>query len=215
MRQRARLAGGLHPICQRCASVGGQLRQDGALCEVEHCLHLFAMEVEAIWDRGDLFGAERSWLGRVKRRLADGELRAECPCDGCKCRPLAGAIPDLHEHFGIECATWADRMPLSSLRAMRPSQLLVAEDGTRWRAEDEIYRRRVVNAYSTEWAGPQRGGLADRARPSRTGEWVLVHHQETGEVRDAYLPINHHERAKADDAARRHWHQAFKREAAE
>lgn len=215
MPQRARLAGGSHPICQRCASVGAELLRDGALESVRHCLHLFAMEVEAIWDRGDTFGSARSWLLRVKRRLADGELRAECPCNGCSGRPVAGAISDLHEHFGIGKAVYADTMPLSSLRAMRPAEVIRAEDGSHWRAVDEIARRMLVNAASTYWAGPATGGLADRALPARPGEWVLVVNDETGEVRDAYLPINHHERAKADDAARRHWREVERSEAAE
>jgi hypothetical protein len=215
MVQRARLAGGLHPICQRCASVGADLLRDDALEQVRHCLHLFAMEVEAIHDQLSIFGSVRSWVRRVQKRLSDGELRRDCPCNGCSGKPVPGAIADLHEHYGIGTAVYADTMPLSSLRAMRPAEVIRAEDGGHWRAADEVARRLLVNAALIYWAGPASGGLADRAKPTRPGEWVTVWNEETGEVREAYLPINHHERAKADDAARRHWQDANSAEAAE
>lgn len=200
----AALSGGRWPICLRCAGIGGELKRGGALEEVRHCLHLFGMECEAVGDRQHLFGSERSWVGRLRKRLSDGELRRACSCDGCNGRPVAGAIPELHAHFGMKVETFADTMPLIGLRTMRPAERLVAEDGSIWRAEDEIARR-AVEAVGETGREQRPGGLAERARPWRPGFWTVRHDAESGELIDVWQNGERRQLDAADVAARRYW----------
>lgn len=166
MRETACLAGARWPVCHRCAGVGATLAQEGCLEPVRHCLHLFAMEVEALAEGYQSeVGPMRRWLSRVRARLAEGLPRRECPCDGCNGRPVPGAIEDLHAFFGVEFDDTAEGADWRTLKSMREAERLKASDGSTWRAVDEIARRVVQFRAETYWAGPKEGGLAARARP--------------------------------------------------
>lgn len=205
MQARAHMADGRWPICKLCAGAGATLRREGVLDLVRHCLRLVALEIERF--ASEMSGVEagplQRWRGRINIRLSDGALLRACPCDGCNGRPVAGAIVDVHAHFGVDPGLPADKMDLLVLRSMKDSERLTASDGSVWRAIDEIARRMVQNHVDTVRDGPVPGGLAERAGPVFPGRWQAV--ESDGVVVPFYRVGERFDDQAADARSRAYW----------
>lgn len=166
IREKALVAGSRWPVCKMCAGAGRTLMDEGWLQPALHCLHLTAMEIERFAEdyAAGMIGPTRRWLASIRVRFAKGDFRKRCACDGCNGRPVAGAIADLHDEFGVVRETFADTMPLNVLQSMRPGQLAPASDGSIWKAVDEIARRTLANMRETQ-RDPRAGLLSSVATP--------------------------------------------------
>lgn len=200
MPQRALVAGFKRPICPTCGGVGRTLSDEGALEGVLHCLHLTAMELESFcYQDSQLDFVHQRWISRIRRKFREGEFRELCPCDGCKGRPVAGAIGDLWAHFGIDPETFADTMPFNVLKSLPDGRKLTASDGSEWKVVDEIARR-VVAGFQIG-TRPALGKLALSARPVEPGSWV----EDAASGRLMYRHVGDAEKAERDERARADW----------
>lgn len=201
----ASIASTFWPVCKLCAGAGRALLEEGVLQAVPDCLHMVAMEIERFGE-GYAIPEDRpsmKWLYRLKRNFSRGTFRQICPCDKCMFGDAGVTFSDLGDDFGVESETWADTMPLQMLRGMKPGAKLKASDGSVWTPIDEIARRMVANSLATK--APAVGPLAQAARPTVAGEWVDSWNPATGEVAQAYLPVDQLARDVRDAKAKAYW----------